>query len=75
MRIGIDLGGTKIEGIVMDDAGRERVRRRVPTPKGDYRATVEAIALLVAALEPGSGPVVPRSASAFRARSRASAGA
>jgi fructokinase len=54
MRIGIDLGGTKIEGIVMDDAGRERVRRRVPTPKGDYRATVEAIALLVAALEPGS---------------------
>jgi fructokinase len=54
MRIGIDLGGTKIEGIVMDDAGRERVRRRVPTPKGDYRATVDAIALLVAALEPGS---------------------
>ncbi len=48
MRIGIDLGGTKIEGIVIDDAGRERARRRVPTPKGDYRATVEAIARLVA---------------------------
>jgi fructokinase len=55
MRIGIDLGGTKIEGILMDDAGRELVRRRVPTPKGDYRATVEAIALLVAALESESG--------------------
>jgi len=55
MRIGIDLGGTKIEGILMDDAGRERARRRVPTPKGDYRATVEAIAALVAALEAESG--------------------
>ena len=51
MRIGIDLGGTKIEGILMDAAGRESVRRRVPTPKGDYRATVEAIASLVTALE------------------------
>jgi fructokinase len=55
VRIGIDLGGTKIEGIVMDDAGRERARRRVPTPRGDYRATVEAIASLVAALESESG--------------------
>jgi fructokinase len=55
VRIGIDLGGTKIEGIVMDDAGRERARRRVPTPKGDYRATVEAIAALVAVLESGAG--------------------
>ena len=55
MRIGIDLGGTKIEGIAMDDAGRERVRRRVPTPKGDYRATVEAIASLVVALESEAG--------------------
>jgi fructokinase len=55
MRIGIDLGGTKIEGLVMDEAGRERVRRRVPTPKGDYRATVEAIARLVTALESESG--------------------
>jgi fructokinase len=51
VRIGIDLGGTKIEGIVIDDAGGERVRRRVPTPKGDYRATVGAIAALVVALE------------------------
>jgi fructokinase len=55
MRIGIDLGGTKIEGIAMDDAGRERARRRVPTPRGDYRATVEAIVSLIAALESQSG--------------------
>jgi fructokinase len=51
VRIGIDLGGTKIEGIVLDDGGRERARRRVATPKGDYAATVAAIAALVAALE------------------------
>ena len=55
MRIGIDLGGTKIEGIAMDDAGRARVCRRVPTPKGDYRATVAAIASLVVALESEAG--------------------
>ena len=55
MRIGIDLGGTKIEGIAMDDAGHESVRRRVPTPKGDYRATVAAIASLVVALESEAG--------------------
>jgi fructokinase len=55
MRIGIDLGGTKIEGIALDDAGRARVRRRVPTPKGDYRATVEAIVSVVAALESEAG--------------------
>jgi fructokinase len=55
MRIGIDLGGTKIEGIVIDAAGRACARRRVPTPRGDYRATVAAIAALVAALESESG--------------------
>ena len=33
MRIGIDLGGTKIEGIVLDDSGRERARVRVATPR------------------------------------------
>lgn len=51
MRIGIDLGGTKIEGIALDDAGRELARRRVPTPRGDYGGTVEAIAALVATIE------------------------
>jgi fructokinase len=47
MRIGIDLGGTKIEGIVLDDDGRERRRQRVPTPRGDYEATLLAVTALV----------------------------
>lgn len=51
MRIGIDLGGTKIEAIALDADGRERFRQRVPTPRGDYRATVEAVASLVAQAE------------------------
>src|SRR5690606_29526601 len=47
MRIGIDLGGTKIEVLVLDDEGRERHRERVPTPRHDYDGTVAAIAGLV----------------------------
>jgi len=50
LRIGIDLGGTKIEGIVLDGS-REAARLRVDTPQGDYGATVRAITGLVAALE------------------------
>ncbi|MBN2576509.1 MAG: ROK family protein [Deltaproteobacteria bacterium] len=55
MRIGIDLGGTKIEGIAIDDNGVERERLRVPTPKGDYGALVEAVANLVLAIERARG--------------------
>ncbi len=55
MRIGIDLGGTKIEGIALDTAGAVLVRRRVPTPRGDYRATVDAVAELVRAIESETG--------------------
>ncbi|HQR56512.1 MAG TPA: ROK family protein [Burkholderiaceae bacterium] len=55
MRIGIDLGGTKIEGIALDDSGAMLVRRRVATPQGDYRATVEAVASLVRAIEAEAG--------------------
>ena len=51
MRIGIDLGGTKIELIALDDAGTELFRRRVPTPQGDYAATVRAAAGLVLEFE------------------------
>ncbi len=51
MRIGIDLGGTKIEAIAIDPAGRELGRRRVPSPARDYDAIVEAIAGLVRGLE------------------------
>jgi fructokinase len=51
MRIGIDLGGTKIEGVALDDSGHELARRRVATPRGDYAGTIEALAGLVAFLE------------------------
>ena len=43
MRIGIDLGGTKIEGIALSDAGEILVRQRIATPKG-YAETVAATA-------------------------------
>ena len=47
MRLGIDLGGTKIEIVALDDSGKELLRRRVPTPKGNYYDTLQAIAQLV----------------------------
>jgi fructokinase len=50
MRIGVDLGGTKIEVVVLDDDGMEHVRRRVPTPP-DYEATIAAIVALVTDVE------------------------
>ncbi len=46
-RIGVDLGGTKIELIALDASGRERHRVRVPTPQGDYDATLAAVVSLV----------------------------
>lgn len=55
MRIGIDLGGTKIEGIALDDAGRTLARRRVASPRGDYARTLDAVADLVAAIEREAG--------------------
>jgi predicted NBD/HSP70 family sugar kinase len=51
LRFGIDLGGTKIELIALDPAHAVRLRRRVPTPQGDYAATLAAIAGLVDAAE------------------------
>lgn len=47
LALGIDLGGTKIEIIALADDGRERLRRRVPTPQGDYAGTLQTIANLV----------------------------
>lgn len=47
MRIGIDLGGTKIEAIALDDQGRECYRQRIDSPQHDYAATVSAICKLV----------------------------
>ncbi|MGH6949196.1 MAG: ROK family protein [Kiloniellales bacterium] len=55
MRIGIDLGGTKIEGLLLAPDGRELARRRIATPRNDYGATLAAIAGLVSALEADSG--------------------
>jgi fructokinase len=55
MRIGIDLGGTKIEAIAIDENGVERQRLRIPTPKGNYAAIVEALASLVAEIESKAG--------------------
>ena len=54
MKFGIDLGGTKIEIVALDDGGAVRLRRRVATPAG-YQATVEAIAGLVHAAEQETG--------------------
>ena len=46
-RIGVDLGGTKIECVALDAGGRELFRSRVDTPRRDYEATLAAIARLV----------------------------
>jgi fructokinase len=54
IRVGVDLGGTKIEGILLAGSD-EIVRRRVDTPRGDYAATVEAVASLVEGLERQAG--------------------
>src|SRR5437660_5809983 len=51
LRIGIDLGGTKIEAAAIDMAGQMRARRRIATPAADYHGTIAAITGLVAALE------------------------
>ena len=55
MRIGIDLGGTKIEAIALDGDGHERFRRRIPAPRDSYDATLRAIVSLVAEAEKGVG--------------------
>ncbi len=55
MHIGIDLGGTKIEGIAISDDGEELLRKRVPTPAGGYQATLQFITELVAEIESSLG--------------------
>ncbi len=55
MRIGIDVGGTKIEAIALDEDGTVLRRQRVMTPKGDYEATLDAIAQLVQRIEADLG--------------------
>lgn len=55
MRIGIDLGGTKIEALALDREGKELLRYRVDTPRNDYPGTIAAIAGLVRRLESETG--------------------
>ena len=55
IRIGIDLGGTKIAGIALAPDGTTRAEARVPTPRGDYAGTLDAIAGLVGILEAEAG--------------------
>ena len=55
LRIGIDLGGTKIEGIALDGCGTELARHRLPAPRNDYDATLGALAGLIDFLERQAG--------------------
>jgi fructokinase len=55
MRIGIDLGGTKIEGIALAPDGATLWRRRIPAPSGDYERTIATVAALVARIERETG--------------------
>ena len=58
MRLGLDYGGTKIEGIVLGPEGEERARARVPTPRHDYDGGLNAIRELMLHLEAmAGGPV------------------
>jgi len=55
IRVGLDLGGTKIAGIALDPGGSALAERRIPTPRGDYGATIEAVASLAEWLEREAG--------------------
>ncbi|MBF0262905.1 MAG: ROK family protein [Magnetococcales bacterium] len=59
MRLGIDLGGTKIEIVALDTGGTVRHRCRVPTPQGDYPATLQTMRDLVADAEAQLGLATP----------------
>src|SRR5439155_20576723 len=58
VRIGVDLGGTKIEAVALGDDGAVRARHRVPTPR-DYERSVGAIATLVGAVERAANDTGP----------------
>ena len=57
MRIGIDLGGTKIEALALDGQGREILRRRVATPRRSYEEIVEAVVDLIGTVEVECGQI------------------
>ena len=56
-RLGVDLGGTKVEVAVLDEAGEFLFRERLPTPQGDYVGTIETIATLIEQAEERLGRV------------------
>ncbi|MEM7271419.1 MAG: ROK family protein, partial [Pseudomonadota bacterium] len=60
IRLGVDLGGTKIECVAMAADGAIIARRRTPTPQSDYQATIDAIVTLICEVEAdcASGPSV-----------------
>jgi fructokinase len=58
IRLGVDLGGTKIEIAALDSQGGELLRRRTATPQGDYAGTLKAIVDLVAWAESQLGTTV-----------------
>src|SRR6266852_4844548 len=55
LRIGIDLGGTKVEAAAIDPDGRIRARRRIATPIGEYDSTIATLVGLVATIESEAG--------------------
>lgn len=58
LRLGIDLGGTKIEGLVLDAAGAEAARQRILAPQGSYEDTLRALIDLIRELEAKAGAPV-----------------
>ena len=65
MHIGVDLGGTKIEVLLINQQGQELLRKRVATPKGDYQATLRAIQSLVLEAEQQAGQEYVKGMSLF----------
>jgi len=55
LRIGVDVGGTKIEAVALDEGGRELARKRVDTPRGDYDTTIRTIRDLALEIERAAG--------------------
>jgi fructokinase len=55
LRLGIDLGGSKIAGVALDAGGRALAEHRFPAPRHDYAATIAAVAQMVRALETAAG--------------------
>ncbi len=51
MRIGVDLGGTKIECVLLDDSGSELACRRIDSPRGNYEGTLRVVSEVVTQVE------------------------